>query len=70
MRVRLKHQRLRRALLRRNVSQNRWAQIIGISPGYLSMLANGQRSTPSAPTRRKLLRATGLEFDELFEITV
>ena len=68
MRVRLKHSRLARELLLRSISQNRWAQMLGLSPSHLSMLANGQRLYPRAATRRKLLRGLGLRFEDLFEL--
>ena len=49
-----------------NRSQNRLAREVGISPSYVSMLVNGQRS-PSGRIRRRMLKALGLEdFDDLF----
>ncbi len=68
MKARLKHRRLSQELLKRNISQNRWAQKLGLSRGHLSMLVNGRRPYPSAKTRLRLLQGTGLNFDDLFEL--
>ncbi|HSR52072.1 MAG TPA: ADOP family duplicated permease [Acidobacteriota bacterium] len=68
MKVRLKHWRLAQELRRRGISQNRWAQILGVSKGHLSMLVNGRRPFPSPATRRRLLKRLDLEFDELFVV--
>ncbi|HSR54164.1 MAG TPA: ADOP family duplicated permease [Acidobacteriota bacterium] len=68
MRIRLKHQRLAQELAESRLSQNRWAQRMGLDSGHLSQLANGKRPYPSASTRRKLLQGLDLEFEQLFEI--
>lgn len=68
MRVRLKHRRLARQIARSGMTQNRWAQKIGISSGHLSMLVNGRRRYPNAATRKRLLQALNLEFDDLFRL--
>ena len=68
MRIRIKHENLRRVLARRRLSQNRQAIRLGLSSGQLSDLTNGKRPYPSAGTRRKLLDGLELEFEELFEI--
>lgn len=68
MKVRLKHERLARALAESPVTLNRWAQRMGLRSGHLSQLANGRRPYPTARTRRKLLDALGLGFDDLFEV--
>lgn len=67
MRVRIKHRRLAQLLARRPLSLNHWAQRIGVGRGHLSQLVNGKRPYPRAETRERLLRALGVEFDELFE---
>ena len=46
-------------------SQNSVAREIGITPGYLSMLVNGQRS-PSVAVRRRKQKVLGVSFDGLF----
>ncbi len=46
-------------------SQNSVAREIGITPGYLSMLVNGQRS-PSVSVRRRMQKVLGVSFDNLF----
>ena len=50
------------------MSQNRWAQMLGLSKSHLSMLVNGQRPYPEASTRRKLQEGLGVRLDELFEV--
>lgn len=68
MRVRLKRKRLAKLLTQRQVSQNRWAQILGLSRGHLSDLLGGRHVYPSARTRRKLLEKLEVPFEELFEV--
>lgn len=68
MKIRLRHERLRREIAHGRLSQNRWAQKIGVSSGHLSELVNGRRPYPSASTRQALLEGLGLDFDDLFEI--
>ena len=54
----------RLALLNR--SQNWLAREIGVSPSYVSMLVNGERS-PSGSIRRRMLKALGVDdFKDLF----
>ncbi|HSR52246.1 MAG TPA: ADOP family duplicated permease [Acidobacteriota bacterium] len=68
MKVRLKHRKLAAELAKSPISLNRWAQKIGVSSGHLSQLVNGRRVYLRAKTRRKLMDALGLSFQELFEI--
>lgn len=68
MRIQLKPESLREALVQSRLSQNRLAIRLGLSSGQLSELANGRRLYPSSATRQKLLEGLGLEFDDLFEI--
>lgn len=68
MRVRLRHRKLAQILGRSALSQNRWAQKMGISSGHLSLLVNGKRLYPTAKTRRRLLEALNVPFEELFEL--
>ncbi|HSR51146.1 MAG TPA: ABC transporter permease [Acidobacteriota bacterium] len=68
MRVRLRHRKLAQVLDESRISQNAWALRMGISRGHLSNLVNGRHRYPEGETRRKLLRATGLDFEELFAI--
>ena len=54
----------RLALLNR--SQNWLAREMGVSPSYVSMLVNGERS-PSGSVRRRMLKALGVDdFKDLF----
>ena len=56
----------RLALLNR--SQNWLAREIGVSPGYISMLVNGERA-PSGRIRLRMLRALGLDhFNQIFRL--
>ncbi len=68
MKVRLKHDRLAEALGRSRLSQNRWAIRLGLGRGHLSNLVNGRHPYPRAETRERLLKGTGLKFEDLFII--
>ena len=68
MKVRLKHERLARELVRRNLSLNHWGQKLGLGRGHLSLLVNGKRPHPTPGTRRKLIKGLKVEFDDLFEV--
>lgn len=68
MRIRLRTEVLAQHLAASSLSQNRWATRMGISTGHLSELVNGKKLYPSASTRNKLLKGTGLSFDDLFEM--
>ena len=68
MKVRLRHRRLAEEIARSRLSQNRWAQKLGLSKPHFSMLVNGRRAYPNAQTRGKLLKGLGLSFEELFNI--
>ena len=58
----------RLALLNR--SQNWLAREIGVSPSYVSMLVNGERS-PSGRIRRRMLKALeATDFQDLFTMEV
>ena len=49
-----------------NRSQNWLARETGVSPGYMSMLVNGERS-PSERIRRRMQRVLGVDdFNQLF----
>ena len=53
-----------------NRSQNWLAREIGVSPSYVSMLVNGERS-PSGRIRRRMLKALEVtEFQDLFNMEV
>ena len=53
-----------------NRSQNWLAAEIGISPGYMSMLVNGERS-PSGRIRRRMQQALAVDdFHQLFLLEV
>lgn len=66
--IRLKHEKLAQIIEDSRMSQNRWAQRLGLSSPHLSMLVNGKRPFPNASTRRKLLQGLDADFDDLFEI--
>ena len=58
----------RLALLGR--SQNWLAREIGVSPGYVSLLVNGERA-PSGCIRQRMLRVLGVDdFHQLFTLEV
>ena len=68
--VRLDAAALWTRLARLHRSQNWLAKEIGVSPSYVSMLVNGERS-PSGRIRRRMLRALGVtDFKDLFTMEV
>ena len=70
IRVRLKHRRLAEEIRSRGLSQNRWAQKLGINRGHLSQLLQGKRPYPEVETRARLLEGLNLSFDDIFEYEV
>lgn len=66
MAIDLKTPALREHFEKRNLSQNNFASKVGISTGYLAQLLNHTRR-PSGHVREKLMKATGMTFEELFE---
>ncbi|MCZ6916816.1 MAG: ADOP family duplicated permease [Gemmatimonadetes bacterium] len=68
MRVKLKRERLIRALSQSHLSQNHWAQKLGFSRGHFSEILNGKHPFVSPQTREKLLGGLGIPFDELFDV--
>lgn len=64
---RLRAGRFAAELARRKLSQNAWAQKLGVSKAYLSQLVNGRRQYPGASVRHRILQALELPEDELFE---
>ena len=67
MKKRIRHDRLRRELSKKNLSQNGWALRLGLERGHLSKLVHGKRPYPNARTRRKLLDGLCLPFEALFQ---
>lgn len=67
IRVRLKHRQLAIIIGSSKLSQNRWAQKLGIERGHFSQLLQGQRLYPEVETRARLLEGLNLSFDDIFE---
>ncbi len=67
-RYRLNHHQLAAELAKKRHSQNRWADVLDVGRGHLSLLINGKRPYPSEDTRRKLLLGLHVPFSTLFEI--
>ena len=68
LKVLVRQSEVEQLLTRRNLSQNAFAERLGISSGYLSQLLRGDRY-PSARLRAKILRSLkNITFDEIFEI--
>jgi transcriptional regulator with XRE-family HTH domain len=57
---------VRRSLARLNISQNELARTIGLTSGFMSQLLTGRRLAGPV-TRRRLMGALPLDFDQLFE---
>ncbi len=66
LKVRLRSDRVREALLRRNISQNSLADRLHISSGYCSQLLAGTRC-PSPRLRSRLMGELKEDFDAIFE---
>lgn len=66
MRAKLRTERVRDILLRRNISQNNLASRLSISSGYCSQLLAGTRY-PSPRLRSRLQQELKEDFDALFE---
>ncbi len=67
MRTRLKRRALAEHIAQRHLSQNGFAIKAGLSSGHIAQLLAGKRS-PTGPVRQKLLKATGLQFTDLFQV--
>ena len=68
LKVTVKQSEVERLLAKRNLSQNAFADRLGISSGYMSQLMRGSRY-PSAELRAKILRSLrGVGFDDIFEV--
>ena len=67
LKVTVKQSEVERLLAKRNLSQNAFAERLGISSGYMSQLMRGS-CYPSAELRAKILRSLrGVGFDGIFE---
>ena len=68
LKVLVRQREVERFLTRRNLSQNAFAERLGISSGYISQLMRGERY-PLAELRARILRSLrGVSFDDIFEI--
>lgn len=67
MKVKFKPNVLREHIIRHSPSQNAFARKAGISNGYCAQILCGKRN-PSGNVRQRLIKASGLKFDDLFEI--
>lgn len=66
LRTRLRPEVVWEYLTRHNLTQNAFAQKLGIDPGYFSQMMNARRF-PSPQMRARLMVALGItEFDDLF----
>ena len=68
-RVVIKTREVYAQLERLNMSQNRLADLAGLTSGYISMLLTGKRSA-SPDTRRRIQQALGVDFNAIFEMEV
>ncbi len=65
-RTRLRAEVVWEYLTRHNLSQNAFARLLDIDPGYFSQMMNGRRF-PSPSMRVRLMAGLGItDFDELF----
>ena len=71
MAVYLKKDRFEELLARRNMSQVDFANMIGISETYLSMLKDSEKHEAGASPdlREKILKVLNIEFDDIFFIS-
>ncbi len=68
LKVRLKKEALEVAIIRRNLSQNRLAMDLHISPSYFSQIVRGERAISAYMRQRLLDYFEGSKFDDLFVI--
>lgn len=67
-RVKVRTREVYALLEQRNMSQNRLAELSGLTSGYVSMILSGRRSA-SADARRRIQEALGIDdFDAIFEL--
>lgn len=67
MKTRLKARALRIWIARNNITQQEFAEKVGISNGYLTQMVTG-RKYPTGKVRTMIQGVTGLGWDDLFEI--
>jgi len=68
LKVLVRQREVERFLTKRNLSQNAFAERLGISSGYMSQLMKGNRY-PSAGLRARILHSLKkINFDDVFEI--
>ena len=68
MKVKLRENKIKRILIRKNKSHNWLAYKVEISSGYMSQLMDGSRN-PSPKLRERIMNILpGHEFDDLFVI--
>jgi transcriptional regulator with XRE-family HTH domain len=68
LKVKVKANDIERLLAKRNLSQNAFAERLGISSGYMSQLMRGTRY-PSAELRAKIISSLkNINFDKIFVI--
>jgi len=65
--VKLNDKALEIAIAKNNYSQNKLAELMGVSSGYLSQIVRHTRNA-SPRIRQKMQDILGLSFDELFII--
>ena len=68
MKVWLKAKFIRKKMIRRHLSQNDMAKMVGVSSGYMSQLMDGSRHPSPAVTQRIEAVFPELGFDDLFTI--
>ena len=67
MKARLRSDVLRRYLLQNNLAYKDLADLCGVTPAAASQW-NRRKTNVGTLSRKRLMAATGLSFDELFEI--
>lgn len=67
LQVVVKFRKLREIIARKNMGQNSFARAAALTSGHVSQILNGKRM-PSAYVRAKVMKALGVEFDEVFSI--
>ena len=64
-RVRIRTKQVYERLEQLNMSQNKLADLAGLTSGYISMLLTGKRSA-SPDSRRRIQQALGVDFNAIF----
>ena len=56
---------IREARVKAEISQHMLAELVGVTPAYISMLEKGKRNNPSLDILRKIAKTLGTSVDDI-----